>query len=112
MKILLIEDDVETMEYIVNGLSESGHVVDRAGNGRDGLFLAGGGQYDVLIVDRMLPSVDGLSLVKTLRGADGTVRLRAARACCGGDEGLAGPHEDHRPFPLRRLPVRGRDAHC
>ena len=68
MKVLVIEDDAETAAYIANGLSENGHVVDRASNGREGLFLAGGGAYDVAIVDRMLPGLDGLSLVKDLRG--------------------------------------------
>jgi two-component system, OmpR family, response regulator len=68
MKVLVIEDDAETAAYIANGLSENGHVVDRASNGREGLFLARGGAYDVAIVDRMLPGLDGLSLVKDLRG--------------------------------------------
>jgi two-component system OmpR family response regulator len=69
MKLLLIEDDADTMDYVANGLSEHGHVVDRAGNGRDGLFLAAGERYDLIIVDRMLPGLDGLAVVKTLRGA-------------------------------------------
>jgi two-component system, OmpR family, response regulator len=67
MKVLVVEDDAETADYIVNGLSEHGHVVDHARNGREGLFLAGAGAYEVAIVDRMLPGLDGLSLVKTLR---------------------------------------------
>ena len=69
MKILVIEDDAETASYLANGLQESGHVVDHAANGRDGLFLATSGQYDVAIVDRMLPQLDGLSLVKAMRSA-------------------------------------------
>lgn len=67
MKVLVVEDDAETADYIINGLSEHGHVVDHALNGHDGLFLAGGGGYEVAVVDRMLPGLDGLSLVKTLR---------------------------------------------
>ena len=67
MKVLVVEDDAETADYIVSGLSEHGHVVDHARNGRDGLFLAGAGTYEVAVVDRMLPGLDGLSLVKTLR---------------------------------------------
>ena len=63
MKILLVEDDKHTADYIAKGLGEHGHVVDRADNGRDGLYLATGEQYDVMIVDRMLPSMDGLSVV-------------------------------------------------
>ena len=69
MKILAIEDDHDTANYVVKGLTQQGHVVDRAPNGRDGLFLAAGETYDVLIVDRMLPGLDGLAIVKTIRGA-------------------------------------------
>jgi two-component system OmpR family response regulator len=69
MKVLVIEDDAETGAYILKGLQEQGHVVDLAPNGRDGLFLAAGESYDIMIVDRMLPALDGLSLVKTIRGA-------------------------------------------
>ena len=69
MKILLIEDDAETASYIANGLREHGHVVDHAENGRDGLFLAASEAYDVMIIDRMLPGLDGLSIVKTVRSS-------------------------------------------
>ena len=69
MKVLVIEDDVETGAYVKKGMEEHGHVVDLAANGRDGLFLAAGEAYDVMIVDRMLPGLDGLSVVKTIRGA-------------------------------------------
>ena len=67
MKILLIEDDQETSAYVARGLREHGHVVDLAATGRDGLFLATDGGHDVLIVDRMLPGLDGVSLVRGLR---------------------------------------------
>lgn len=70
MRILVIEDDSDTADYLVKGLSESGYVVDRAGDGRDGLFLALGQNYDAMIVDRMLPGLDGLSIVQTLRAQD------------------------------------------
>lgn len=69
MKILLIEDDQETIDYLAKGLAEHGHVVDRAVEGRDGLALAAGETYDLLIVDRMLPGLDGLAIVKTVRTA-------------------------------------------
>jgi two-component system, OmpR family, response regulator len=69
MKVLLIEDDVKTTAYVKRGLEEHGHVVDSAPNGRDGLFLAAGEVYDVMIVDRMLPGLDGLGIVKTVRAA-------------------------------------------
>lgn len=67
MRILVVEDDAETAAYIVNGLGLRNHVVDCAGDGLEALSLAGSGAYDVAIVDRMLPSLDGLSLVKILR---------------------------------------------
>ena len=69
MKILIIEDDAETAAYIANGLKEHGHTVDLAATGRDGLFLAAGERYDLMVVDRMLPEIDGLSIVKTVRTA-------------------------------------------
>src|SRR3979490_3180813 len=70
VKILLVEDDKQTADYIAKGLREHGHVVDHAGNGRDGLYLATGERYDVMIVDRMLPAMDGLSLVKAARASN------------------------------------------
>jgi len=69
LKILLIEDDAETADYILNGLSEEGHNVIHVVNGRDGLYRAAQESFDLLIVDRMVPGVDGLAVVKTLRGA-------------------------------------------
>ena len=69
MKILVIEDDPETLDYLVNGLTESGHVVDTASTGKDGLFLAAGETYDVMIFDRMLPGLDGVGIVRTIRAA-------------------------------------------
>ncbi len=69
MKILLIEDDPDTAGYVANGLRENSHLVEHAANGRDGLFLASGGGHDMMVVDRMLPGVDGLAIVKTIRVA-------------------------------------------
>ncbi|MBB4187903.1 two-component system OmpR family response regulator [Sinorhizobium terangae] len=69
MKVLVIEDDAETASYIRNGLTEEGHCVDVVGDGRNGLIQATTEDYDVLIVDRMLPGLDGLALVKALRAA-------------------------------------------
>ncbi|WFU48845.1 winged helix-turn-helix domain-containing protein [Sinorhizobium terangae] len=69
MKVLVIEDDAETASYIRNGLTEEGHCVDVVGDGRNGLIHATTEDYDVLIVDRMLPGLDGLALVKALRAA-------------------------------------------
>jgi len=70
MKILLIEDDSSVAEFTCQGLREAGHAVDHADNGKDGLFLATTENYDALIVDRMLPGVDGLSIIRTLRASD------------------------------------------
>ena len=69
MRILCIEDEPDLLEYIVNGLTQEAYVVDSANNGKDGLFLASTEQYDVILVDRMLPEIDGLTIIKTLRGA-------------------------------------------
>ncbi len=67
MNILIVEDDRQTASFIQKGLMESGYVVDHAADGEDGLHLALQGSYDILIVDRMLPQRDGLSLIQTLR---------------------------------------------
>src|SRR5690242_3982742 len=89
MKILLVEDDAETADYIRNGLTEQGHVVDRAGSGRDGLFLAAEA-YDLLIVDRMLPGIDGLGLAKTIRGAGVSTPVLFLTALGGIDDRVSG----------------------
>ncbi len=67
MRVLVIEDDQETAAYVARGLREHGHVVDLATTGQDGLFLATGAGHDVLVVDRMLPGLDGLGLVRAMR---------------------------------------------
>ena len=67
MRILVVEDDLEAQRYLVNGLRESGHVVDDASDGEVGQTLALSRQYDVAIIDRMLPGLDGLKLVDEIR---------------------------------------------
>jgi two-component system, OmpR family, response regulator len=67
MRLLVVEDDVDTAGYVLRGLREHGHVADHGKDGHSGLMLAGDGKYDVLIIDRMLPKLDGLTLLKTLR---------------------------------------------
>jgi two-component system OmpR family response regulator len=67
MRILVIEDDEQTASYLRKGLKEGGHAVDWSKDGRDGLYMATSEHYDLLIVDRMLPGIDGLSIVKVLR---------------------------------------------
>lgn len=102
MRLLVIEDDKQALEYIVKGLKEVGHTVDSANDGKDGLFLATTESYDVIVTDRMLPSLDGLKLLKTLRGADnftpvlilsalGDVDDRVKGLQAGGDDYLAKP---------------------
>ncbi|MEQ1705920.1 MAG: response regulator transcription factor [Rickettsiales bacterium] len=70
MKILLIEDDKESAKYLLKGLREQGHVVDHCVSGKDGLFMATTEHYDAMIIDRMLPEVDGITIVQTLRASD------------------------------------------
>src|ERR1700680_2547035 len=69
LKLLLIEDDAQTAAYVSQGLREDGYTVDQASDGRVGLFHATEQSYEVVIVDRMLPRLDGLSVVKALRAA-------------------------------------------
>jgi two-component system OmpR family response regulator len=69
MKLLLIEDDIGSAEFVLRGFREHGHVIFHATNGRDGLFHAIEEKYDVLIIDRMLPMMDGLTILKSLRDA-------------------------------------------
>lgn len=103
MRILLIEDDQEAAGYLVRALKESGHVTDHAVDGEDGLGLALQEQYDVLIVDRMLPRRDGLSVISALRQANnhtpalilsalGAVDDRVVGLRAGGDDYLAKPY--------------------
>ncbi|MBW6526610.1 response regulator transcription factor [Sphingomonas sp. RHCKR7] len=68
-KILLIEDDAATADFVAKGLGEEGFVVDRADNGRDGLFHATDGSYDCVVLDRMLPGIDGMAVLAAMRGA-------------------------------------------
>ena len=67
MNLLLVEDDAGVADQLLRSLADIGHAVDHAGDGRDGLKLAQGGAYDVIILDRMLPRMDGLAVLRTLR---------------------------------------------
>jgi len=111
MKILIIEDDPETAAYVANGLKEHGHTVDHALNGREGLFLAAGESYDVLVVDRMLPALDGLGIVKTIRGAGIKTPVLFLTTLGGIDdrvEGLEAGGDDYlvKPFAFAELLAR------
>jgi two-component system, OmpR family, response regulator len=112
MKILVVEDNERVTQFISKGLREQGHVVDHAGTGRDGLFLASSEKYDVIIMDRMLPGdIDGLAIVEALRAtgsktpililsalAEVDDRIRGLRA--GGDDYLT------KPFAFGELAAR------
>ncbi len=111
MKILLIEDDAETSEYVAKGFRESGNTVDQADNGRDGLLLAAGEPYDVIVVDRMLPVLDGLAVVKTIRGAGVKTPVIFLTTLGGIDdrvEGLNSGGDDYlvKPFAFAELNAR------
>src|SRR5690349_13414189 len=69
-KILLVEDDAAAASYVAKGLQEAGFAVEACGDGRDGLFLASEGIFDLVIADRMLPGLDGLSMLGALRAAN------------------------------------------
>ena len=102
MRILLIEDDRETEDYVAQGLTDAGHQVSVASDGSAGLFRAAGEAWDLLIVDRMLPGLDGLSIVKALRSrgvetpalfltALGGIDDRVLGLNAGGDDYLVKP---------------------
>ncbi len=102
MRVLVIEDDFDTAAYVAKGLKEVGHVADCASNGREGLHLASTETYDVLVVDRMLPEIDGLSIIKSLRNSGrhtpalvlsalGEVDDRVQGLQAGGDDYLVKP---------------------
>ena len=102
MRLLIIEDDRDAADYIVRAFRETGHVADHAADGEEGLALALDGEYDVLIVDRMLPKRDGLSLIGTARkghqtpvlilSALGQVDDRVKGLRAGGDDYLPKPY--------------------
>ncbi|HTN13093.1 MAG TPA: response regulator transcription factor [Acetobacteraceae bacterium] len=111
MKILVIEDDAETAAYITGGLHQHGHVTDHAANGRDGLFLASSEAYDVLVVDRMLPGLDGLGIVRTLRATGQSTPVLVLTTLGGIDdrvEGLDAGGDDYlvKPFAFAELLAR------
>ena len=111
MRVLVIEDDRETAHFVARGLKEVGHTAEIASDGETGLERARGGNYDILIVDRMLPERDGLSIIQTLRAegnrtpvlilsALGEVNDRVKGLKAGGDDYLT------KPFALAELLAR------
>ena len=110
-KILLVEDDAETAAYLIRGLSEEGHSVEHASTGQDGLFLATDVSFDLIILDRMLPTLDGLAVLRALRAADiSTPILMLSALASVGDriEGLQNGSDDYlvKPFSFAELMAR------
>lgn len=101
-RILLVEDDPDTAEYILKGLREEGYTVEHVADGRDGLYLATSSIFDAIVMDRMVPGMDGLSVVKALRAVNietpiiilsalGQMDERVKGLRSGGDDYLAKP---------------------
>ena len=111
MRVLVVEDDTDTAAYIVEGLRQGGHLADQVADGRDALFLATSNSYDVMVIDRMLPGLEGLALVQSIRGtgvqtpilfltARGGIDDRVAGLEVGGDDYLV------KPFAFSELNAR------
>jgi two-component system OmpR family response regulator len=111
MHIMLIEDDSESAGYLVKGLTESGHRVELAEEGRAGLVAAREGHFDAMIIDRMLPGLDGLSIIAALRAAKNQTPVLVLSALGDVDDRVAGLHsgcDDYlsKPFMLSELLAR------
>lgn len=111
MRVLIVEDDIETQCYVSQGLVEAGHSVEASANGADGLLRARQGGYDLFIVDRMVPELDGLSLVKAIRSAGiatPVLMLTAMGAVSDRVDGLEAGADDYlvKPFSFAELSAR------
>lgn len=111
MRLLIVEDDRKTADYIVKGLSEAGHACDCLADGRDGLFAATRESYDVIVADRMIPGLDGLSMVKAIRAAGVRTPILFLTSVGGVDdrvEGLEVGGDDYlvKPFAFSELSAR------
>jgi len=93
MRILVIEDDSEVAAYLVKGLTESGYTVDHAAGGKEGLFLAASEHYEAMVVDRMLPHVDGLTIIKTIRASGNQTPILILSALAQVDDRVQGLRE-------------------
>lgn len=110
-KILLVEDDRETAAYLMRGLCEEGHLVEHVTDGRDGLFRASDSSYDLIILDRMVPLLDGLTVLRAIRAAEiaTPVLILSALASVGDRiEGLECGSDDYlvKPFSFAELMAR------
>ncbi len=111
MRVLVIEDDPQLAAYLAKAFGEIGASVDQAENGRDGLFFAAGNCYDVMVVDRMLPALDGLAIVRTLRASGNQTPVLILSALGEVDhrvEGLRAGGDDYlvKPFAFSELHAR------
>jgi two-component system OmpR family response regulator len=112
VKVLLVEDNGQVADFVIKGLRETGHVVDHAGNGRDGLFLASSETYDALVLDRMLPGgIDGLAIIEALRRTGNKTPILILSALGEVDErikGLRAGGDDYltKPFAFGELAAR------
>ncbi len=111
MRILIIEDDLEIARYLRKGLSEAGHTVEHADNGRDGLYLATGESFDAIILDRLLPQMDGLTVLTALRATGAAIPVLILSALSQVDDrikGLRAGGDDYlvKPFALSELLAR------
>ena len=111
MRILVIEDDSEVLAFITKGLSEQGYAVDQAADGKNGLLLATTEEYDAMVIDRMLPEIDGLTIVKSVRGAGKQTPMLILSALGEVDnrvEGLRAGGDDYltKPFAFSELLAR------
>ncbi len=111
MKLLLVEDDKEAAAYLRRALSEAGHTIDYAGSGREGLLLAAGETYDVIVLDRMVPEIDGLAILRTIRASGVKTPVLLLTAMGGIDdrvEGLEAGADDYlvKPFAFAELQAR------
>lgn len=111
MKVLLLEDDAPAADYVGRGLRELGHTVDLCASGRDGIFLASAGDYDAFIVDRMVPELDGLSVVRAVRAAGirtPVLFLTSMDGVADRVEGLEAGADDYmvKPFAFTELVAR------
>lgn len=111
MQLLLIEDDARVVDHVARGLREAGHLVDVARAGREGLLKAATEQFDAIILDRMLPEIDGLKILQTIRATGDTTPVLILSALGDVDErvrGLRAGGDDYlpKPFALSELIAR------
>ena len=111
MRVLLIEDDRQVVAYLLKALNEVGATVDHAADGKEGLLMAAAGEYDILIVDRMLPELEGLAIVRTLRASGNQTPVLILSALGEVDdrvEGLRAGGDDYlvKPFAFAELHAR------